>query len=401
MPTSFTFTETKVRALKPPADGRDREYHKDSQCRGLQVCVTGTGAKTYYLVRRLNGQPARLLLGKTDQLSVTDARRAAARHAGDMAAGGNPQADRRQKRHEMTMGQLIDQWKQHAKANKRSWAEDWRMADKHLAHWATRRLSAIRKAEVHALHLRLADEAGKYLSNRVCELLRAMYNYAKENLGYTGENPTAGVKRFPEEKRDRFLHANELGAFFSALQSEAEVFQHFFLLLLLTGARRSNVQAMRWDAIDLALALWRIPGEEAKAGVPIVVPLTAAALDVLHARQNANGHSEWVFPSKGKTGHIVEPKAAWKRIVQRAGLVDVRPHDLRRSLGSWMAIGGASLPVVGGMLGHSQPRTTAIYARLCVDPIRAAAQAATDAMMAHGGSKLLLAPAAEGGDDAT
>ena len=87
------------------------------------------------------------------------------------------------------------------------------MADKHLTHWATRRLSAIRKAEVHALHLRLADEAGKYLSNRVCELLRAMYNYAKENLGYTGENPTAGVKRFPEEKRTAFCTRTSWGRF--------------------------------------------------------------------------------------------------------------------------------------------------------------------------------------------
>ena len=159
---------------------------------------------------------------------------------------------------------------------------------------------------------------------------------------------------------------------------------------------------MRWDAIDLALALWRIPSKEAKAGVPIVVPLTAAALDVLHARQQANGHSEWVFPSKSKTGRIVEPKSArGSGLSSGPAWFNVRPHDLRRSLGSWMAIGGASLPVVGGMLGHSQPRTTAIYARLCVDPIRAAAQAATDAMMAHGGSKLLPAPAAEGGDDAT
>ena len=173
--------------------------------------------------------------------------------------------------------------------------------------------------------------------------------------------------------------------------------QHFFLLLLLTGARRSNVQAMRWDEIDFTTALWRIAGADAKAGVPIVVPLTVAAVGVLRARHEANGTSPWVFPSRGKEGHIVEPKSAWKRIVTRAKLVDVRPHDLRRSLGSWMAITGAGLPVVGKMLGHSQPVTTAIYARLSVDPVRAAAEAATSAMLAAGGVKLLEAQS-KGGD---
>ena len=69
--------------------------------------------------------------------------------------------------------------------------------------------------------------------------------------------------------------------------------------------------------------------------------------------------------------HIVEPKSAWRRIIARAALSDVRPHDLRRSLGSWMAITGAGLPIVGKMLGHTQPTTTAIYARLSVDPVRA------------------------------
>ncbi|MCG2685361.1 MAG: site-specific integrase, partial [Planctomycetales bacterium] len=227
------------------------------------------------------------------------------------------------------------------------------------------------------------------------------YNRAKDSLGYEGDNPALGIKRFSEEKRDRFLHADELRAFFVSLQAEPNaMLQHFFLLCLLTGARRGNIQAMRWDEIDFNTALWRIAGEDAKAGIPIVIPLTTAALDVLHARQEANGTSPWVFPSRGKHGHIVEPKAAWKRIIERAGLVDVRPHDLRRSLGSWMAITGAGLPVVGKMLGHTQASTTQIYARLSIDPVRQAAEKATTAMLAAGGRmKLLTAPEEKGGDD--
>jgi integrase len=157
----------------------------------------------------------------------------------------------------------------------------------------------------------------------------------------------------------------------------------FFLLLLLVGARRSNTQAIRWDEIDCQANCWRIP--DTKAGVPVVVPLSAASLDVLHARREANGNSEWVFPSHGRQGHIVEPKAAWKRIIERAGLVDVRQHDLRRSLGSWMAMSGASLPVIGKSLGHKRSVTTEIYARLAVGSVRQAVGAATAAMLEAGG----------------
>ena len=160
--------------------------------------------------------------------------------------------------------------------------------------------------------------------------------------------------------------------------------QDFFLLALLTGARRGNVASMRWDDVDPTWKLWRIPGEVAKGGQPIVVPLVDAALAILTRRKATANGNPWVFPSYGKSGHIVEVKGAWKRILTAAGLSDVRPHDLRRTLGSWQAIGGASLPIIGRSLGHSQPATTQVYARLQLDPVRASVTAATDAILAAG-----------------
>jgi integrase len=127
----------------------------------------------------------------------------------------------------------------------------------------------------------------------------------------------------------------------------------------------------------------------AKAGETIVVPLSPPAIEILRDRLATANGSPWVFPSKGRTGHLTEPKSAWKRIIDRAGLSDVRLHDLRRTLGSWMTMGGASLPIVGKMLGHRQPATTAIYARLQVDPVRKSVNAATEAMLAAGGVKFL------------
>ena len=185
---------------------------------------------------------------------------------------------------------------------------------------------------MQALHTRVGKSNGPYLANRLLDLLGAMYNKARD-IGYTGDNPAKGIKKFKEEKRDRFLQGDELPAFFKALASEPnDLLRDFFLVALLTGARRANVQAMRWDDLDLDRGSWRIPGSEAKAGETIVLPLVAPALAILAARYKARKPSPWVFPSWGATGHLVEPKGAWKRICKKAGLVDVRIHDLRRSL---------------------------------------------------------------------
>jgi len=385
MTKKFAFTEAAVKALSPPDTGR--VYHKDTRLPGLQVCVTSAGTKTYYFVKRIGGKPARVRLGAVGQLSVEKARKAAATVTGEVAAGRDPQQANRARRHELTMGDLLAYWKEYAQAHKKSWREDDRICKRHFEKWSGRKLSSIKRAEVQKMHLQLKESAGPYMANRVHELLRAMYNRAKDDLGYTGDNPAIGIKRFREVKRDRFLHGDELKAFFEALEAEPDItLRNFFWLSLLTGARQGNVQAMRWDEIDWQAALWRIP--ETKSGLPVVVPLTATALQVLVLQREISGSPEWVFPSR-RGGHIAEPKFAWARIVKRAGLSDVRPHDLRRSLGSWMAMTGAGLPVVGKMLGHSQPSTTAIYARLAVDPVRQAAEMATAAMLAAGGVKML------------
>src|SRR5262249_61953361 len=134
--------------------------------------------------------------------------------------------------------------------------------------------------------------------------------------------------------------------------------------------RRSNVQEMEWKEIDWTRAEWMIPAEKSKADEPIRVALHSAAVEIL-SRRKASSMSDWVFPGKGKTGHLVEPKSCWARILKRAKLSDLRLHDLRRTLGSWQAATGASLPIIGKSLGHSSIQATQIYARLDLDPVRA------------------------------
>jgi integrase len=379
----LAFSKRRLEGLPVPQDRR--LYYHDLATDGLTLCITPTGAKTFYFRRWCNGRASRIPLGKFPGMTVEQAQRKARTLTGQIAAGADPAVARQATRHEQTFAGLWVFWLSHAKQRKRTWKEDERQYNAFLKPWASRRLSSIKKADVAALHANVGKENGIYAANRLLALVRAMFNKAPD-MGFVGSNPTAGIRKFAEEKRDRFLHGGELKAFFTALSQEQNtLLQHFFMLLLFTGARRSNVQAMRWDEIDFGTATWRITGENAKGGISIIVPLTEVALYYLHARKEADGGSEWVFPSHGRQGHIVEPKSAWQRIVKRAGLSDVRPHDLRRSLGSWMAIGGASLPTIGKMLGHTQPTTTAIYARLSVDPVRAAAETATSAMLAAGG----------------
>jgi len=385
MPTSFPFSEAKVKALSPPPTGRI--YHKDSKYPGLQLCITATGTKTYYLVKRIGGRPTRVRLGTVQELSVETVRNTAAKIAGDVAGGGDPQGERRKKREETTLGELWEHWYLYAQAHKKpsSIKEDILKYNKFMKSLEHRRLSTIKKSDVAALHARVGRENGPYQANRLLALLRSMLNKADET-GYRGENPAKGIKMFKEQSRDRFLHPDELKQFFSALKTEGDLIRDFYLTLLLTGARRSNVQTMRWENVDLQAGYWQIP--ETKAGIPVIVPIVAPLAAILTAhREIANG-CDWVFPGR-KGGHIANPKGAWGRIVKRSGLTDLRPHDLRRSLGSWMAGQNVSLQIIGKALGHKTAQATMVYSRLSLDPVRDAVDNATSAMLTAGGVSLL------------
>ena len=160
---------------------------------------------------------------------------------------------------------------------------------------------------------------------------------------------------------------------FKALAEESnETLRDYFFISLLTGARRSNVQEMQWKQLHFDRAEWRIP--TTKNGEPQIVTLTPEAVEILRTREGVD--PVWVFPGSGPTGHLVEPKKAWKRILEQAGIADLRIHDLRRTLGSWQAKTGASLGLVGKYLNVSSqpPRRPGIFSfNRLADPAAAAA----------------------------
>jgi integrase len=181
-------------------------------------------------------------------------------------------------------------------------------------------------------------------------------------------------------KRDRFVLKDELPKLMESLRAEPNKdMADFFLLCLYTGARKSNVQSMRWDDVDFSINEWRIP--DTKNGEPVRIPLIEQAFEILNGRIYLKESFPWVFPSKeSNSGHIQEPKTAWKRILERAGLKNLRIHDLRRTCGSYQAIAGTSLAIIGKSLGHKSPQSTAIYARLSNDPVRASMETAFNFM---------------------
>jgi integrase len=381
---TFSFTMKRLADLPAPSAGRI--WYHDSKVRGLALRVTATGAKAFYLYRKFAGRPAQVRLGGFPEISVDQARDLADELNGQIARGVSPQEAIRAKqarRDEPTMGELWEHWLVYAKGHKRprSVAEDERQWKAYLkTRWSARRLSTIKKTDVQALHARLGQKHGRYMANRTLALLRSMFNRA-DGLGWRGENPAKGIKKFSEESRDRFLQSEELPKFFEALAKEPNpVIQGFFLMCLFTGARRRNVEQMRWIDVSFDLKQWRIP--DTKGGMSVIVPLVDPALQVLEQlRVHAKPGNPWVFPGRRKGKHLTDPMAAWRRILADAGLSDLRIHDLRRSLGSWQALTGASLPVIGKSLGHLRQETTAIYARLTLDPVREAVEKATAKML--------------------
>jgi integrase len=374
-----------------PAASSPRDYYYDDMVRGLCVAVSPQGKKTYLLYRRIGDRVERVTIAPCGDLSVVKARAQAMEMNSTIAQGKNPAADRRAIRDEDTLGELFDTFLTlHAKPTKRSWREDVSTFRCHLHAWRLRKISTIRRMDVLALHAHIGRTAGRYAANRVVELLSSMYNRARNDWGWTGTNPAERIKPFKERKRKRFVEAEELPAFFQSLAEELnQTIRDYVLVSLLTGARRSNIQEMRWDEINWTRATWTIPAAKAKADEDIVVVLMPVVIQLLENRK-AGLLSPWVFPGAGKSGHVVEPKSGWRRILKRAGLKDLRLHDLRRTLGSWQAATGASLPIIGRSLGHESLEATKVYAQLNLDPVRESVNRATQAMLIAGGVAGLL-----------
>lgn len=376
---SFNFIKKSLDALPLPEEGK-RLYIYDTKVRGLELMVTPQGTKSFKVYRKFNNKPIRVTLGKYPEMTIENARREAQKIINELNAGKNPNNEKKKLRSETTFKELFTLYmERHSKQEKKTWKYDERDVPRFLGHWFQRKLSAITKQEIQALHEKVRAENGLYQANRLLSRIQGIYNKAIE-WGWEGVNPATGIKKFKEKSRDRFLHPDELPRFFESLDAEQnDTIRDYIYVSLFTGVRKTNVMEMRWEDLYLERKEWLVP--DTKNGDPLRVHLVDSVIELLQKRGSSYGSGEWVFPGTGATGHLMEPKAGWKRILDRAGIKELRIHDLRRTLGSWQAATGANSFMIGRSLGHKTPQSTAVYARLNLDPVRDSVEKATQAML--------------------
>jgi integrase len=367
-------TETFVEKAKSPTSGE--VFYRDRSLRGFALRVNWGGTKSFILEARVHGRVRRMTLGRWPVLPVIKARKRALEWKTIIADGGDPAVAEAEA---TTFGALADRYVEHGKLRKKSWYQDEKALKLYVPKaWRGLRLSDIGRDEIVKLHDQIGEQRGRYAANRFMALLRAMFNCALDWKLFSGDNPAARVKMFREKKRERFLSPDELQRVNEALlQEPSEYWRAYFPLLCLLGPRKSELLAAKWTDIDLKARTWQLP--VTKNGLSHLLPLSAPAIAILEALPS-RGRSEWVFPGQGATGHLTEPKMAWTRIRDRADVPDVRIHDLRRTLGSWLAAAGYGLPMIGRALNHASPTSTAVYARLALDPVRVMLEANAQAM---------------------
>ena len=423
------FTDRTLRALPSPPAGERVEY-MDSELTGLRLRVSSSGVKTFSLYRRMkNGQPERLMLGRFDNdIKCEQARRDVEGLNGRIAGGANPAEVKRVHKGEPTFAALFAEYvERHAQPNKRTWREDEQKYRDYLAQpLGRKRVSRITRADLATIHSAITRSGHPTVANRVKDLVSSVFGRAIA-WGHLDNNPAKGIDDNTEKSRDRFLKPGELPRLFAALDGEPNSnFRDYFLLALLTGARRNNVVAMRWTDLDLERGEWVIP--MTKNGEPHRVPLVPEAVNILIVRRNmATEGARYVFPAArmdSKHGHMSGERKAWLRLLDRdeiaqlrqritakdvkadgdgagaphtllwlrnlakrmkistdgARLEDIRIHDLRRTMGS-SASQDWREPHHHRQDPWSQtPQATAVYARLDLDPVRGAMETATAAM---------------------
>lgn len=383
----LNFTKRALAALEVP-NGAKRIIVFDSNTQGLGFVVFPSGVRSFFHRRFANGVAERTTIGRFENFSIEQARGKAAELNAKLAQwksagseGPSPLAN--VERAQATFSDLLDAYiRDHVKlhANNPKSAEQnlrW-MAKKYFHAWMGRRIDSIRIEDVLSRRNELGQKR-RYQANRIVQMVKALFSWSagrkdgKVNF-WPVANPARDIELYAEEKRRRFLQPDELANFNHELRREAHRDLHDFLVLTLaTGARKSNVFAMRWTDISFERANWHIP--VSKSGEGYDVALTPAAIKVIRRRRaETPDDAEFVFPSYGTSGHLTDLKKQWDKFRRRAGIPDVRIHDLRRTKGSYMAIGGVSLQQIGAVLGHRSLGSTEIYARLHQESLRQAIQ---------------------------
>ena len=395
MPTeSLSLVDTNLKKLKPPTSGR--QVYLDTALSGFALEVLAGGTMTFYRLGRIFGKPTRLKLGNFPQIRCDLARELCVHANSDIAKGVDPRKKKAKIQAVTTLGELWAWYYSNRVEGQMSEAHKIQSVwSRRLSQWSGMKLDEIDRSMCVELqtHIRKTREmikqkpgrpnsgyrtGGPAAANHTMDLLRALYKTAVANK-WCDESPMASVSNDVIRSRDRFLQASEMRVFFQQLEQCTPVMRDIFRLALFTGMRRNNVCAARKEHVDFDLRVWTIPWDESKNRDPIRVRLIPQAMEIFLRR--LEGDSVWFFPSRGRSGHVVDPSRQWENLLERSGLSNLRIHDLRRTIASWQAGAGTSLHIIQQSLSQKNSKSTQIYARLQDSAVRDAVENAANLIL--------------------
>lgn len=341
--------------------------HWDSEVTGLGIRVTDTGNRKYVFKYRLpSGRVRKPNIGRVGGISLSEVRTTARKWAAKVELGQDPQAELDEAKQQMTVSELCETYMdRHSlpKKKPRSSTGDRRMIDRTIKPTFGRKgLKELSVEDITRKHHTMKDTP--FVANRMVALIRHMLNMA-EKWGYIprGSNPARFVEFYPEKPRDRCLSTEEiqrLNAVLTRYENSDTYHVAMIRLLILTGARRNEIQTLRWEWIDLENARIRLP--DSKTGAKTIY-LNDEAVHLLKTLPRIDGNPH-VICGRLKGAHLAEPYKLWIRARKEAALEEVRLHDLRHTFASHAVSSGASLPTIGRLLGHKSTATTQRYAHL-------------------------------------
>lgn len=352
---------------------------RDDELKGFHCKITPSGKKVYLLYYRTkDGRERRPVIGIHGQISTDHARSIAKDWLFEVNKGRDPSLDKQFIRTSPTLSELVDRYlTEYAVLHKKSYSID---IDKvHLKNDMLPKLGnitilSLTIQDILEFHLSLKH---KFISaNRCIALVSKILNLAEK----WGLRPDAGslcqhINKYPENKRDRFLSMEEIEKLFEALK-EAEANKteppssiNAIKLLLLTGCRLSEILTLKWQYIDITNHRINFPDSKTGKKTTYISPFVIEILNTIEVKEN----NPYVIYGTVEGSHLINLQKPWRRIRQKAGLDEVRIHDLRHSFASIGAASGLSLPIIGALLGHTQTQTTARYTHLVGNSLREAA----------------------------
>jgi integrase len=366
-------SEKDVRTLKPPHKGNRILY--DGEVAGFGARITSKGVVSFVLNYRIHGRERRFTIGRAPELSVAAAREEAIQLRNRIRKGEDPLVQRERLRLDNpTMADLSQEYfSRYAEVHKRpsSVRNDRAMFDFVTAKLGKTPVNAISRQDVENLHR--SFKATPYRGNRTLALRSKAFSLAVE-WSWRADNPAHGVRRFPEQRREFWLKADELGRLLDTLDKYPDQqAANALRFIIFTGARKGEVLSAKWEDFDLEAGRWTKPSHHTKQKRTEHVPLSADALDVLKRMRKQAGGDGWLFPGRLNGNHLENLKNAWAEMRTGAKIGDARIHDLRHTFASHLVSSGHTLETIGRLLGHTQPQTTMRYAHLADETLRNAA----------------------------